>query len=67
MGAQNDIEPASVADAGTSNEEISRVTSARDLDDTYHVFKNTEDLNVTENEAKHVLRKIDRRIVPILL
>ncbi|KAH7021166.1 major facilitator superfamily domain-containing protein [Microdochium trichocladiopsis] len=41
-------------------------TSSANLDDAYHVFKETSTLDATPEESKQVLRKIDRRIVPIL-
>lgn len=36
------------------------------LDDSYQVFKATEDLQVDPAEAKRVVRKIDLRVVPVL-
>lgn len=37
-----------------------------DLDDDYHLYRRTEDQEVDPKESKRVLRKIDRRIIPIL-
>lgn len=42
---------------------------SQDLDDTYDLFKAFqagEDFEVSPEEAKKVLRKIDRRLIPIL-
>ena len=36
------------------------------VDDNYDTYKRNTSTEITEKEAKHVLRKIDRRIVPIL-
>jgi sugar phosphate permease len=36
------------------------------LDDNYNLYKQSGDLDITEADAKHVLRKVDARIVPIL-
>jgi hypothetical protein len=52
-------------EGGNSFDEIT-ATSDRDLDDTYQIYKATEDLEATESEVKRVLRKIDLRIVTIL-
>ncbi|KAH8172954.1 major facilitator superfamily protein [Sarocladium implicatum] len=41
-------------------------TDSRDLDDNYKVFDGTQDLEVTPEEAKRVLRKIDLHVVPVL-
>lgn len=41
-------------------------SSDESLDDSYQVFKATEDLQVDPAEAKRVLRKIDWRVVPVL-
>lgn len=41
-------------------------SSDESLDDSYQVFKATEDLRVDRAEAKRVLRKIDLRVVPVL-
>jgi hypothetical protein len=41
-------------------------TDSRDLDDNYKVFNGTQDLEVTPEEAKRVLRKIDLHVVPVL-
>jgi len=47
---------------------ISPSPSAPDLlDDTYNVYKQTEGLDAGPDEEARVLRKIDLRIVPILL
>jgi hypothetical protein len=54
-----------VTNAASSSEDVSS-ESARDLDDTYQVFKDVATLEVDEAEAKRVLRKIDFRVVPIL-
>ncbi|KAH9883992.1 allantoate permease [Xylariomycetidae sp. FL2044] len=50
----------------TSSSEDVSAASARDLDENYQLFKETQGLEVTEQEAKRVLRKIDMRVVPIL-
>lgn len=36
------------------------------LDDTYDAYKKSQGIEITEEEAKKTLRKIDTRIVPIL-
>ena len=41
--------------------------SERDLDDTYGVFREAENLEFSEEDANRVRRKIDLRIVPILI
>lgn len=41
-------------------------SSDESLDDSYQVFKATEDLQVDPSEARRVLRKIDLRVVPVL-
>lgn len=41
-------------------------SSEESLDDSYQVFKATEDLQVDPAEAKRVVRKIDWRVVPVL-
>lgn len=66
MSTVNDEKlPSTAHPANSSFEDISS-SSDRDLDETYRVFKATEDLEVTEDEAKKVLRKIDFRVVPVL-
>ncbi|KAK2793457.1 hypothetical protein FQN50_010001 [Emmonsiellopsis sp. PD_5] len=40
--------------------------SSQALDDSYDVYKKTYDLQVTPEEAKKVLRKVDMRLLPIL-
>ncbi len=39
--------------------------SARALDDTYNIYKGAGDVEITVEEEKKVVRKIDTRIVPI--
>lgn len=41
-------------------------TESRELDDNYKVFDGAHDLEVTPEEAKSVLRKIDLHVVPVL-
>lgn len=41
-------------------------TDSRDLDDNYKVFEASQDIETSKEEAKKVLSKIDRRVVPIL-
>jgi DNA topoisomerase IA len=53
------------AQPATSLEDISS-SSDRDLDETYRVYKATEQLEATEAEVKKVIRKIDKHVVPIL-
>lgn len=53
-------------DVPTESFEDTTSGSDRDLDETYRVYKATEQLEATESEAKKVLRKIDMRVVPIL-
>jgi hypothetical protein len=40
--------------------------SSSHLDDAYEAYKNNRDIEVDPAEAKKTLRKIDKRIVPIL-
>lgn len=42
-------------------------TKSADLDDDYHLYKRSDDQEVDLVEAKRVLRKIDFRIIPILI
>ena len=42
-------------------------TSEKDLDDTYRVFREAEQLDFSEEDAKRVRRKIDLHVVPILI
>lgn len=41
--------------------------NSADLDDEYHLYKRSDEQDVDDEEAKRVLRKIDRRIIPILI
>ncbi|KAI5922343.1 allantoate permease [Camillea tinctor] len=52
--------------AAHSSEEISAAASARYLDENYQLFKDTQELDASEEEVKKVVRKIDVRVVPIL-
>ena len=54
------VEPKAVPSSGPDSS-----ASSADLDDNYDLYKNNE-LGVDPAEAKRVLRKIDKRIVPIL-
>jgi hypothetical protein len=65
MDDVNDQKTLEAAHPLSSVEDLSS-SSDRDLDETYQVYKATEQLEATEAEAKKVLRKIDLRIVPIL-
>jgi hypothetical protein len=47
--------------------DITPATSARALDDMYDVYKQSAGVDISAAEAKRVLRKIDKRIVPILV
>jgi hypothetical protein len=64
------VSSSAAAEAGaTASASVDRgVESSSDesLDDSYQVFKATEDLHVEPAEAKRVLRKIDLRVVPVL-
>lgn len=64
------VSSAPAAEAGTtaSASVDHGVESSSDdsLDDSYQVFKATEDLQVDPAEAKRVVRKIDWRVVPVL-
>ena len=64
------VSSAPAAEAGTmasaSVDHGVESSSDESLDDSYQVFKATEDLQVDPSEAKRVLRKIDWRVVPIL-
>lgn len=55
----------SASDEGAHNR-FSPVSSHAELDDTYDVYRRNADLDVTPEEARRVLRKIDYRIVTIL-
>ncbi|KAG8162776.1 hypothetical protein KVR01_007254 [Diaporthe batatas] len=52
--------------ASVSGENGVESSSDESLDESYQVFKATEDLRVDPAEAKRVLRKIDLRVVPVL-
>lgn len=56
------------ATTASSDDGVHRTdTSDREaLDDTFQVYKATEGLEISAEEAKRVVRKIDSRIVPIL-
>ncbi len=41
-------------------------SNSSDLDDDYHLYKRSDDQELDITESKRVLRKLDRRIVPIL-
>lgn len=41
--------------------------NSADLDDDYHLYKRSDDQELDLLEAKRVLRKLDTRIVPILI
>ncbi|KAL2208988.1 MFS transporter [Sarocladium strictum] len=58
-------EKAVLADGDASPDNGSS-TGSRDLDDNYKVFESTQDLEVTPEEAKRVLRKIDLHVIPVL-
>jgi sugar phosphate permease len=53
-------------DAITTTQPTSATGSVVALDDNYHVYKQSGHLEISPSDAKHVLRKIDARIVPIL-
>lgn len=68
MGYEDEEKRATGVDpvGGSSFDDITAASSNRDLDETYQIYKGTEDLEATESEVKRVLRKIDLRIVTIL-
>lgn len=41
--------------------------NSADLDDEYHLYKRSDEQDFDHAEAKRVLRKIDIRIIPILI
>lgn len=41
--------------------------NSADLDDEYHLYKRSDEQDFDDVEAKRVLRKIDLRIIPILI
>lgn len=48
--------------------DISSVSAAsQDKDETYDVYKQNQDLETTPEASKRVLRKIDTRLLPILI
>lgn len=49
------------------NDNSSESAASQDRDETYHVYKQTQDLETTPEESKRVLRKIDTRLLPILI
>lgn len=71
MGAK-DIDAASDAPTQVSpypeseKVETSSSSSRSDLDDEYNLYKRGDEQQLDPSEAKRVLRKIDRRILPIL-
>ncbi|KAF7186390.1 putative transporter [Pseudocercospora fuligena] len=42
-------------------------TDSRDLDDTYQLYRNQDGAELNEVEAKRVLRKIDLKLLPLLM
>lgn len=64
------VSSAPAAEAGTTGsasvDHGVESSSDESLDDSYQVFKATEDLQVDPAEAKRVVRKIDWRVVPVL-
>jgi hypothetical protein len=49
------------------SDDISPATSTRDLDDNYELYKNFQDVEIDPVEWKKVLRKVDLRIMPLLI
>lgn len=65
MAAKPDSEKA-VDLSPSIQDDISPSTPSRHLDDSYEVYKQARDIEISPAEAKRVLRKIDLRLVPIL-
>ncbi|KAI1328667.1 allantoate permease [Xylariaceae sp. FL0255] len=61
---KKDLEEGANANVHDSSDSITAV-SQRDLDETYELYKNTADLEVSAAEEKKVVRKIDYRVVTI--
>ena len=62
MASRSDLEK--TAEVIEPTPTTSETSSA--LDDTYDAYKKSQGIEIGEEEAKKTLRKIDRRIVPIL-
>lgn len=65
MTSIGDEKTASAQLATHGTDEISPVSSTH-LDDNYELYKSVRDVEIDAVEAKGVLRKIDKRILPIL-
>jgi hypothetical protein len=42
-------------------------TSSRNLDDNYEIYKQYHGIDFTADEAKRVLRRVDLRLLPVLI
>lgn len=48
------------------NEDVSAASSTLNLDDNYHIYKQSNEVEIDPAEVKRVLRKIDMRVIPVL-
>lgn len=65
MAIDEEKSAAEAAQPSQQTDDISPVSSAI-VDDNYEIYKSVRDDEIDPEEAKRVLRKIDRRILPIL-
>ncbi|KAI0857280.1 allantoate permease [Xylaria cubensis] len=66
MAAHNSLDVAEIGMQKESRVSDQITTDSRDLDENYEFFRAGERIDVTEEEVKKVVRKIDLHIVPIL-
>ena len=51
---------------GQSTSPISSSAANQDIDDSYEVYKQSNDIEILPEKARRVLRKIDVRVMPVL-
>ncbi|TRX88946.1 hypothetical protein FHL15_010174 [Xylaria flabelliformis] len=66
MAAHNSLDTAEMAIQKESRVSDQITTDSRDLDENYEFFRAGEGIDVTEEEVRKVVRKIDFHVVPIL-
>ncbi|KAI0011424.1 major facilitator superfamily domain-containing protein [Xylariaceae sp. FL0662B] len=66
MSKTDTSDPIHPVTEGTPVGSSENITSTRDLDDNYQIFKGVQGLETSEDEIRKVIRKIDLRVVPIL-
>lgn len=53
-------------EASSETEDGTYTSDRSDLDDNYHLYQRSDEVAIDAKQAKHVLRKIDQRVVTIL-